>query len=264
MTKIIDDLLDADGPVPEDIPHVLSPSEYFALTDQSQDGTFLGDDWGLTEKPIKTVTKKGFHLHGTIYTAKELIEYTTGDKRGPRPELVARYNRALAARGALETVKVLEKKSTGVYRPICTAYSRDRLMEGTTSWDEFLAYRRAFVEALKSRRGISRRDFLILEDQEQDLKAAWDEQQAYARKRPDDEREVSAKPIYDGEDPGTDGSTDEIGRQLQERRRETNDEPDTRRGGAGRSGSSTPGSDEKRPGLGEALDRSAESLEDDE
>lgn len=173
----------------------LSPMNYIALTNHSRDPTLLGRDWGLTEEPIETIHKGGFELFGVEYTAVELIPFTTGDKVGPRPVLVARYDRARGARGLLEQVTVLEVLEGGRYRLLCVAEPRDRLSHDEASRAEFLAFRREYVRVLLGKRAMAERQVLALQERDRELKEFFDKKQARSRHKPAGAREASAQPI---------------------------------------------------------------------
>jgi hypothetical protein len=172
-----------------------SPKDYMALTDQSRDPTLLGKTWGLTEEPINTISKGGFQLFKVEYAATQLIPYTTGDKLGPRPQLVARYDRARAARGLLEEVTVLEIMDGGKYRTICIAGPRSRLSHEEASHAEFFAFRREYVRVLIGKRDEAERQFVAIHERDRELKAFLDKRKARARQKRTGKREVSAKPI---------------------------------------------------------------------
>ncbi len=207
---------------PENGPKLLSPMDFIGLTSQGMDPTRLGDDWGLHEVDIDTIDKDGFQLHGVAYTAAELIPYTTGNKEGPRPHLVARYDRAQAARGVLRDVKVLEVIEGGVYRPVCIAVPREQLKHDGASRAEFMAFRREYLRVLVAKRNLTEREIQAHRGQEQELKAFYDEQGAHARRTLKVERGVSARATVYGEDPqgaGNDGKRqkqERIGKALQE------------------------------------------------
>lgn len=174
---------------------VLSPSEYGKLTDQSRDPTLAGADWGLVEEPIETVGKDGIQLFGMEYMATELIPYTSGDKVGPRPKLVARYDRALAARGLLKDVKVLEILEGGHYRPLCVATPRHEFNHAEASGAVFLAFRREYVRVLLAKRTEAERRVSTFSQQDQELKAHFDRERARSRRKRSGKRDVSAQPI---------------------------------------------------------------------
>lgn len=185
--------------LPGERDQILSPNDFMALTNQAGDPTQLGDDWGLHEVSIDTIDKNGFQLHGTAYAASELIPYTTGDKKGPRPRLVARYDRAQAARGVLREVKVLEVLEGGAYRPVCVAVPREQLKHDTASRAEFLAFRREYLRVLTRKRNLTEREIQAHREQERELKAFFDEQSAHARRKLKLERGVSARATVYGE-----------------------------------------------------------------
>ncbi|MFW5902146.1 MAG: tyrosine-protein phosphatase, partial [Thermodesulfobacteriota bacterium] len=188
--------------LPGEPDQVLSPTEFIAFTNQAGDPTGLGEDWGLVEEPIDTIDKNGFWLHGVEYTAAELIPYTTGDKKGPRPQLVARYDRAHAARGVLREVKVLRVLDGGQYDPLCIAVNRDRLKHDEAGRAEFLAFRREYLRVLMAKRNLSERAVLAFEEQENEIKSFFDEQDAHERKRLKVARSVSARVMVDVEGEG--------------------------------------------------------------
>jgi len=185
--------------LPGERDQILSPIDFLALTNQAGDPTHLGNDWGLHEVGIDTLDKDGFQLHGVEYTAVELIPYTTGDKDGARPQLVARYDRAQAARGVLREVKVLEVLEGGAYRPICIAIPREQLKHDVASRAEFLAFRREYLRVLTSKRNLTEREVQAHREQERELKAFFDEQGAHARRKLKVERGVSARATVYGE-----------------------------------------------------------------
>jgi hypothetical protein len=173
----------------------LAPWDYMSLTDQSRDPTLLGRHWGLTEEALDTIDKGGFELFGVEYAALELIAYTTGDKLGPRPRLVARYDRALAARGLLEEVTVLEVVEGGRYKPICVAGLRGKLNHDEASRAEFFAFRREYLRLLVGKRDNAERQVAAIQDRDRELKAFFDQKQARSRRKRSGGREVSAQPI---------------------------------------------------------------------
>lgn len=174
---------------------VLSPLDFMALTEESRDPTLLGTHWGLTEESIDTIDKGGFELLGVEYAAVQLIPYTTGDKVGPRPKLIARYDRARAARGLLEEVAVLEILEGGRYRQVCIAEPRGKLTHDEASRAEFFAFRREYLRVLVGKRDEAERQFVAIQDRERELKAFFDQKQARSRRRQSGGREVSAQPI---------------------------------------------------------------------
>lgn len=173
----------------------LAPWYYMTITDESRDPTLLGRDWGLTEEPIDTIDKGGFELLGVEYAAVQLIPYTTGDKVGPRPRLIARYDRARAARGLLGEVAVLEVLDGGRYRHLCVAEPRGNLTHDEASRAEFFAFRREYLRVLVGKRHEAERQFVAIQDRDRELKAFYDQKQARSRRKQSRGREVSAQPI---------------------------------------------------------------------
>lgn len=195
----VNDSGEAEFPAPVRLPgrpdKVLTPLEFTALTGRSRDPVQLGDDFGLTEERVDTIDKNGFQIFGRKYMHAALTPYTSGDKSGPRPTLVARYDRALAARGILEEVKVLEVLDGGVYKPICLAVPREKFNSEAASRAEFFAFRREYLNVLLAKRKLAGKDILVLREQDRELKAFFDKQRARSRKKPKGQREVSAQPI---------------------------------------------------------------------
>lgn len=247
-------MLDEPDRVPGQSAQVLSPVDFFALSDHSQDPSLLGDDWGLATREIDTIAKGGFQFYNIEWFAKELIPFTTGDKTGARPTFVARYDAALAARGVLREMKVLRKLSSGVFRPFCIAVPRHKLRFDQATREEFIAYRNEFLRVLKAKRGFNQREVQLLENQEAELRSLWDAQDAHADRRPTGDREVSAQPVF-GSDDSDDGTTENPMARALQIVSETNEAaPAESEGGVEPSKSSTPVSgQEQRRDLGTAL-----------
>lgn len=251
-------MLDAPDRIPREPCQALTPIDYFALTDHSQDASLLGDDWGLAETEIETIDKDGFELYGTTWNAKELVPFTTGDEKAARPTaarptFVARYDAALAARGVLREVKILRKLSTGEYKPFCIAEPTHKLKTSVASREEFLAYRDAFLNLQKSKRGFNLREAQLLENREAELRALWDEQDAHASRPTRGDREVSAQPIF-GFDQSSSGPDNRMARALHDVAQENESSPDQGEGGVEPSSSSTSANaQENRRDLGTAL-----------
>jgi hypothetical protein len=195
------------------------------LPSYSRDPSLLGEDWGLTEEEIDTIGKDGLQLFGRSYVHPELVPYTTGNKSGPRPKLVVRYDRALAARGILGKVKVLEVIEGGKYKPICEAVPREQYTD-PASRAEFFAFRREYVRVLKAKRKLAESNLLALLQHERELQKFFDSQRARSRRKPAVERSVSALPIT-LDDPPQEGHR--LGEELQ-RARARNHSPGCRPG----------------------------------
>lgn len=199
-------MLEAPDRIPGQPDQVLSPNDYRALTDKSLDSSMLGDAWGLTEEPIETVHKSGFRILAGEYMAAELISYTTGNKRGPRPQLFARYDRALAARGVLREVKVFEVTDGGAYHEVCIAIPREHFKHDLGIRAEFLTYRAEYIKVLEAVRGSSQRQLLALEEQSPAIARFFEEHAAHSSRHLKVHREVSAQPVWsdaeEDENPG--------------------------------------------------------------
>lgn len=141
---------------------LFSPTRLFALTRVVRDDIDVDDiDLWLTEEPLETVHKNGIMVGHEWFVADELLRYTTGDKGGPRPDLVIRYDRSRLARGLLEEVRVFERTATG-YDLVCVAIRREQFL-ATIKRDRFLRARNAHLKGLLARRSTFENDYVALQ-----------------------------------------------------------------------------------------------------
>ena len=141
---------------------LFSPARLFALTRVVRDDIDVDDiDLWLTEEPLETVHKNGIMLGHEWFVADELLQYTTGDKGGPRRDLVIRYDRSRLARGLLEEVRVFEKTATG-YDLVCVAIPREKFL-ASINRDRFLRARNAHLKRLLARRSTFENDYVALQ-----------------------------------------------------------------------------------------------------
>jgi hypothetical protein len=194
----------------------LTPLEFFDMTFEARTGADdLGDDFGLFEEPCLTVGKDGVEIHKQKFWHPDLGEYTTGTKKVQQRFLVLRYDQALAARGVLEEVHLLEKDDQGRYDHLMVLTPNNR-PEPQWSRDLLAHQINARMAALVKKRD-GRQDSYTrivggLERQEQFAERRFAQERNQRNIRP---APTPAAPIYDGEDNETD-SYSRLSEQLAE------------------------------------------------
>ena len=181
----------------------LSPLQFLAFTQEPRadlDGLSI-EDFGLTEERCTRVDKRGVEAFTHFYTSGELQAYLTGDRQSPQRDTYIRYDRALAARGVLETMEFLVRDDQGqVIDRILLHRQGSPAVEA--SRDDIMRSRNAFVHALLKTRSNKEvaymgllGDGLSLADK---LMADSEARRRFQKNNPPPP--MPATPIVDGED----------------------------------------------------------------
>lgn len=192
-----------------------SPSQFYAMT-HTEGGAVDGSDerFWLVEEEVDRVHKKGIQLGGEWYWHPDLIDFTTGPRDGPQPDLVVRYNKALLARGTLDKIRVLRRDDTGEYHELCTCEPRDEALE---RWDfaELIERRRKQLKRLVAKRSLSEQEVVSLRAGTEHLEKLREAELARERSRnsgrrsgsrpASPERHETGEPERDQGDDGGDG-----------------------------------------------------------
>jgi hypothetical protein len=176
----------------------LSPLEFHLRTQHPRphrSGNFDESTW-LTLEPIRRVDKQGIRLLGDWYWSEDLESLTTGRSGVPRKSLYIRYDRALAARGVLQEIIVVEEDPQGRFHERCRCSIKGEAL-GELDRPTFLARRRDYVREMVAARGMLQHEYLRIERGTEVLEAQINDE--LARKRRQKNRKnppVVASPIY--------------------------------------------------------------------
>lgn len=180
----------------------LSPLMFYSMTHQARtDVEGLGEDFGLVEEPCGTIDKRGVERLKRFYTHPELQAYITGNKRVPQRNLVIRYDRALAARGVLEEMQLLERDEQGRYTRLLDLVPQEKVQE-RWSQDEIVRLRNAYAQALLKKNSGGERAYVMVQRGAELMDRLVEDTLARERlQRRQGKAPLPAAPIIDGEEP---------------------------------------------------------------
>lgn len=174
----------------------LSPEEYFVRTRRPArhaDG-FDEHAW-LTTHPIGRVEKKGVRLGHQWYWCEDLMELISGPSGATRKTLYMRYDRALAARGVLREIIIVEQDPQGRFREICRCQSLEEAMRGV-DLHHFVAMRHQYLRQMTATRSLLEHEYVRLEAGTDTVEALVNDELA-RRRRPKHNRDARvATPVF--------------------------------------------------------------------
>lgn len=204
----------------------LSPDDVWDLAEPCGPRGGITKHFGLTEDEVTSISKRGIRICGHDYTSPYLAPWTTGGEDPPN-NLIVRYDRALAARGALREAELLLEHADGI-REVVAICHRDVEVADRSSVAEFHRVYRKFVKSISS-------ELEFQEDQYRRLevhRAALEE--FYHPVPMDGSAKIPIRKVWeddpdDENHPGDDGQQDDALTALQDGRTEASVDPATSR-----------------------------------